>query len=216
MKNDLKRIRLNTNTIPLYIACWSDPKSTTDNGLVVNGKSNDKFISYIKNQYPEAPKPTQDEQDSENENVDKNKIYYTEFFNYFRDNFVNYKEGRILCVNSPVLLSKFFSPPKNNQETAPANNANTTQIFSNRSGEVKFTIVTMPIEFVNKQERLSSQYQYGEKLHVRCSMEMTEKKKDEKGKDIAQYQKTIYRDINSKGRSVIGTSGKGSAVAVWS
>lgn len=161
MKNDLKRSKLTASIIPLYVASWD---GTTKN-----------FISGITRSDSTAFK-----------NAIDNQLGTDASFN-FKDSFVNYQLGYILCVNTPALLNKFYG---------------TGSLLP--SDTIRFSKVLMPSEFIKKQNSLSSTYQLGEKINVRAGYEIID------GKQII-----VYRDTNAKGRSRLKTGG-GGAVAVWS
>jgi hypothetical protein len=120
-----------------------------------------------------------------------NKIIQDGYSKFLND-FINYQDGLILCVNTTNLLSK--------------SEYKTSNAFSD---SLRFTVVKMPGEFVNvNKSKLSSPYQYGERLRVSASFE---KKSDTRQKDL------IYRDTNIKGRSKTGSDSTGGVgVGVWS
>lgn len=103
----------------------------------------------------------------------------------FLGNFVNYNLGQILCVNTSTALNQ----------------------LTNTSG-LKFTVVSMPEEFINKVSSIKSGYFYGEALTVSIIIE-----KQENG--ITKY---TYRDTNRRGRSISGGTieSVGSSIGVWS
>lgn len=169
MKNDLKRSKLGSNVVSLYIASWDGVTKDFKNGV------------------------TRCESDTFKKSIDE-QLGDDASFN-FKDSFVNYKLGYILCVNTPALLNKFYKTRE--QETAEPTDPKTFN-------PVRFTKVLMPPEFIAKQTSLSSQYQLGEKLSVRAGYEIINKK-----------QVAVYKDANAKGRSRLKTGG-GGAVAVWS
>lgn len=110
----------------------------------------------------------------------------------FESNFVNYTDGKILCVNTPKALVAF-------QENGEFD----------LSG-LKFTLVFMPEEFKGKRSELSSGYLYGESLTI--SIVASSSLKDDNEPSYG-YQ---YRDANRKGRSVLGGTGTGVGIGVWS
>ena len=139
----------------------------------------------------------------------------------FQDDFINYKSGLILCVNTHFDLNKFFA-------TSSLPNSGNLGIgaYSSLPNSVVFTVVTMPQQFINKKGSLTKDYDYGEKLRVLSSQETT-------GSTIYQIPKAsaprqavtnkslisyiTRRDANMIGRSVKSQStGGGGGVGVWS
>lgn len=139
----------------------------------------------------------------------------------FQDDFINYKSGLILCVNTHFDLNKFFA-------TSSLPNSGNLGIgaYSSLPNNVVFTVVTMPQQFINKKGSLTKDYDYGEKLRVLSSQETT-------GSTIYQIPKAsaprqavtnkslisyiTRRDANMIGRSVKSQStGGGGGVGVWS
>ena len=110
----------------------------------------------------------------------------------FESNFVNYTNGKILCVNTPKTLVDFQENGK-----------------FNPSG-LKFTLVFMPEEFKGKRSSLSSGYLYGESLTISIVASSNSRNDNEPSYG---YE---YRDANRKGRSVLGGTGTGVGIGVWS
>lgn len=90
MKNDLKRSKLGSNVVSLYIASWDGVTKNSKNGV------------------------RKCESDTLKGSIDE-QLGTDASFN-FLDSFVNYKLGYILCVNTPALLNKFYKTT--NEETA--------------------------------------------------------------------------------------------------
>jgi len=141
--------------------------------------------------------------------------------NLFLDNFINYTEGVILCMNQSGVLNKFF-------ETATRTTG--AGIFTGIASSVIFKCVRMPGEFKNQKNILSSAYAYGEKLILGVTFE---DQNSLMGNQIAQVPKgaqassinvsggrrmiTVYRDLNIKGRCLKGSGAStGSSIGVWS
>ncbi len=139
----------------------------------------------------------------------------------FQDDFINYKSGLILCVNTHFDLNKFFAT-----SSAPSSGNLGIGAYSSLPNSVVFTVVTMPQQFINKKGSLTKDYDYGEKLRVLSSQETT-------GSTIYQIPKAsaprqavtnkslisyiTRRDANMIGRSVKSQStGGGGGVGVWS
>lgn len=169
MKNDLKRSKLGSSVIPLYIASWNGVQKTSKDGV---SKCESDLL-----------KKAIDAQLGDDMSLN------------FKDNFVNYKLGYILCVNTPALLNKFYKSDE--QERVKPTDPKYIP-------PTRFTKVLMPPEFISRRTSLSSEYKLGEKLSVRAGYEIINKK-----------QIAVYRDTNAKGRSRMKTGG-GGAVAVWS
>lgn len=111
----------------------------------------------------------------------------------FESNFVNYTNGKILCVNTPKALVAF-------QENG-----------TYKPSGLKFTLVFMPEEFKGKRSELSSGYLYGESLTISIVASS-----NSRGDNEPSYGYE-YRDANRKGRSVLGESqGAGVGIGVWS
>lgn len=121
----------------------------------------------------------------------------------FASDFINYAEGKILCVNTPALMNK-----------------DVFKTYNSVSNTLKFTLVLMPAEFVNSQpNQLSSPYVYGEKIRVVGSFETVLQSSSINGQTqsiIPRNKVYIYRDSNIKGRSKGGQSQSGTGVGVWS
>ena len=139
----------------------------------------------------------------------------------FQDDFINYKSGLILCVNTHFDLNKFFAT-----SSLPNSGNLGFGAYSSLPNSVVFTVVTMPQQFINKKGSLTKDYDYGEKLRVLSSQETT-------GSTIYQIPKAsaprqavtnkslisyiTRRDANMIGRSVKSQStGGGGGVGVWS
>jgi hypothetical protein len=141
--------------------------------------------------------------------------------NLFLDNFINYTEGVILCMNQAGVLNKFF-------ETATGTTG--AGIFTGIASSVIFKCVRMPGEFKNQKNILSSAYAYGEKLILGVTFE---DQNSLVGNQTAQVPKgaqassinvsggrrmiTVYRDLNIKGRCLKGSGAStGNSIGVWS
>lgn len=160
MNNDLEITKLTDSVVGLYIASWNGGES----------------ISNLKNPAVSALRTE----------------LTTQFPNLgieFDQSFINYITGRILCVNTPALLNKFFVDSTDSAEQ--------DEKIKLRSA-IRFTLVEMPKEFVNNELSLSSKYAIGEKLSV------------------AYVGDEVYRDTNVKARSKMKSSSGGSGVGVWS
>ena len=139
----------------------------------------------------------------------------------FKDDFINYKSGLILCVNTHFDLNKFFA-------TSSLPNSGNLGIgaYSSLPNNVVFTVVTMPQQFINKKGSLTKDYDYGEKLRVLSSQETTgstiyqipnasASRQAVTNKSLISY--ITRRDANMIGRSVKSQStGGGGGVGVWS
>jgi hypothetical protein len=129
----------------------------------------------------------------------------------FSSNFVNYKEGYLLCVNTASILNKFFSGTEA-----------TNVAFKSISDSLRFTAVKMPAEFIGaSKSNLSSTYQYGEKLKVGFLSEVvpsSDKVQSQRNDTVTSNtsQILVYRDMNMRGRSKSGGGGTSSGVGVWS
>ncbi len=105
----------------------------------------------------------------------------------FKFDFVNYADTSILCVNTDKFLRS---------------------IPVGRVGALKFTLVRMPAEFNEGKEKISSFYEYGERLSVVVGRERTLNSRTET---------IVYRDANVKGRSKkFGSTTTGGGIGVWS
>lgn len=142
--------------------------------------------------------------------------------NLFLDNFINYTEGVILCMNQAGVLNKFF-----------ATGAGTIRggIYTGIASSIIFKCVRMPGEFKNQKNILSSTYAYGEKLILGVTFE---DQNSLVGNQTSQVPKgaaastlsnvtggkrmiTVYRDLNIKGRCLKGSGAStGSSIGVWS
>lgn len=132
----------------------------------------------------------------------------------FDNNFINYTEGYVLCVNTPAVLSALVG----------ATNGAGSLLAS-----LVFTVVRIPADFIGKESSLSSKYEYGEKLKVFFSFEINSLVQQNPFgvslggsyvSSIAQgtpRQSLVARDANVKGRAVKGAStGGGGGIGVWS
>ena len=205
MKNDLKRSKLTSSVVPLHVASWDGAAlRNVDSGITVCKSK--QFQQAVEDQ-----------------------LGIDEAAN-FNKSFVNYSLGFILCVNTPILLSKFYkrdagtiSVPDGVIDSATGEqrvdlSGFPTTIFAlenvpkpgkdKSKALVRFCKVLMPSEFINRANSLSSDYKTGEKLAVRASYEMV--KVNEKS-----IQKVVYRDVNASGRSRLKTNDAGGA-GVWS
>ena len=142
--------------------------------------------------------------------------------NLFLDNFINYKEGVILCMNQAGVLNKFFDT-----------GAGTIRggIYTGIASSIIFKCVRMPGEFKNQKNILSSTYAYGEKLILGVTFE---DQNSLVGNQTSQVPKgaaastlsnvtggkrmiTVYRDLNIKGRCLKGSGAStGNSIGVWS
>ncbi len=167
MQVNLKSSKIQNPIFPLYIASWD--------GVLGSSKKSIKetesftFLEAIQSQ-----------------------LTNEEALNFER-NFINYEKGCILCVNTPMLLNKFFATAKVEEP-----------IYLKRADSIRFAKVTMPQEFQRRMTSLSSKYELGEKLDIRISFEK-----------LQNLNVTLYRDTNTRGRSV-SKSGNGGGVGVWS
>jgi len=112
----------------------------------------------------------------------------------FAADFVNYDKGIILCVNTSNLLNK--------------TEYTTSNAFSD---SLRFTVVKMPGDFSKiDKSKLSSPYEYGERLRISASFEKSSSQ-DTRKKSL------VYRDTNIKGRSRAGQQSTGGVgIGVWS
>lgn len=189
--NQLKQQKVERNNPVVWIADWNG----TNKGL--SSINNPYLISAVKKQLG------------------------TPTANLFLDDFINYREGVILCMNQAGILNKFFTIG------TPAGN---TGIYRGISDSVVFKCVRMPGEFKNNKTSLSSAYAYGEKLVLGVSFEDPDTIIGNQTPQIpinaTAYQGNvrgatrmiaIYRDLNIKGRSVKGSgTSTGSSIGVWS
>lgn len=171
MPEQLRHFPLRNSVIDLYIANFQGATNAGSAGSSFGLKSIPEAYKYL---------------------IDKIKQQIPTDHSKFNDDFINYKEGIILCVNTSALLNK--------QQYQNSNS------FSN---SLKFTVVKIPGDFIGvNKSQLSSAYAYGERLRVSASFE-----KDPKGN---QNIKTLtYRDTNIKGRSRTGGQSIG-GIGVWS
>ena len=141
--------------------------------------------------------------------------------NLFLDNFINYTEGVILCMNQAGVLNKFF---------ATSTRTTGAGIFTGIASSIIFKCVRMPGEFKNQKNILSSAYAYGEKLILGVTFE---DQNSLVGNQTSQVPKgatastsnvtggkrmiTVYRDLNIKGRCLKGSGAStGNSIGVWS
>lgn len=221
MKNDLKKVRLSGQNVHLYIFKW-DAKDT-QKGLGIQYKELVKtsVVERVVDQIAGKDSPKDME--------------------FFLNNFINKEKGVILCVNTPVLMSKFFTPEPIINKPEPDNRTDDEKIADAKqyaakkkkwdeseklNQYVRFTKVFMPEEFKNNSH-LTSEYVFGEKLLVAASFEVDRVKAAKARADIQagattspsainKGNKTLvlyYTDTNSKGRS---TKGKSGGAATWS
>ena len=150
--------------------------------------------------------------------------------NLFLDNFINYKEGVILCMNQAGVLNKFFDT-----------GAGTIRggIYTGIASSIIFKCVRMPGEFKDQKNILSSAYAYGEKLILGVTFEDpnsligNQTSQTSQTPQIVQIPNgaqasasnvkggrrmiTVYRDLNIKGRCLKGSGAStGSSIGVWS
>jgi|688.fasta_scaffold12954_3 hypothetical protein len=152
--------------------------------------------------------------------------------NLFNDDFINYKEGFILCQNVDVLLNKIFgSTAAGSTGSSGSSAASEVPTLPNLRKIISFTVVRMPSTFKNQKGNLSSNYAYGEKLKVSVSLEPLEDVGT--GKPPNSQQSTgpiknnkflvkpgvlflVYRDANIIARTLKSQSGGGGGIGVWS
>jgi hypothetical protein len=149
------------------------------------------------------------------------------YFNEFKDDFINYKTGVILCVNNPFDLNKFFQGA-NAAPSGGTGGSGGIGVYTYLSNSVVFTVVRMPEEFINQKGNLTKDYQYGEKLGV-----INSKETFSSANSLYQLPNTPYapaaptknslvsydvrRDANIRGRSVkTKSTSSGGGVGVWS
>jgi len=148
--------------------------------------------------------------------------------NLFIDDFINYKEGFILCQNVGVLLNKIFgSGSTGSTGTTGSSGTSGVPELPNLRKIISFTVVRMPSTFKNQKGNLSSNYAYGEKLKVSVSLEPLEDagtgkpvKSSQSGGPIKGEGKPgvlylVYRDTNIIARTLKSQSG-GGGIGVWS
>lgn len=147
----------------------------------------------------------------------------------FIDDFINYKEGFILCQNVDVLLNEIFgSSSTGSTGTTGSSGTSGEPILPNLKKIISFTVVRMPSTFKNQKGNLSSNYAYGEKLQVSVSLEALEdigsgkpvrsrpRKGPIKNKDKPGVLYLVYRDTNIIARTLKSQSGGGGGIGVWS
>jgi len=178
----------------LYIASFNRSKTQTGLSTIKNGQLNTAVLNQIG---PQA---------------------YAEF----KDDFINYKSGLILCVNTQFDLNKFFG---SSPEAPFAGNLG-IGVYSSLPNNVVFTVVLMPQQFINKKGSLTKDYEYGEKLRVLSSQEtngaaiyqipnLSATRSPVTKNSLVSY--IVRRDANMIGRSVkTQASGGGGGVGVWS
>lgn len=141
--------------------------------------------------------------------------------NLFFDNFINYKQGVILCMNQAGVLNKFFTV------ATPTGN---TGIYRGISDSIVFKCVRMPGEFIDQKNILSSFYAYGEKLVLAVSFEDPNTLGGNTTPQIPNNAQAsasnvrggrrmipVYRDLNIRGRCLKGSgTSTGSSIGVWS
>lgn len=145
-------------------------------------------------------------------------------YNLFLNDFINYKEGLILCMNQAGVLNKFFSIPTQSGGNVGAG------IYRGIADSLVFKCVRMPFEFKDQKTNLSSPYGYGEKLLLTVSFENSATLNGNKTTQLPDKATiypsilpggnklvAIYRDANIRGRSVKGGgTTTGSGIGVWS
>lgn len=153
----------------------------------------------------------------------------------FQDDFINYKDGFMLCQNMDTLLHLIFgsgtpaSKPSGSSGSSGA--VSNIPALANLRNTISFTPVRMPSTFKNQKGNLSENYQYGEKLMVAVSLEPLEDEGTIKPTGSQQAKGPItkgpgknkkrgvlffvYRDGNIKARTLKSQSG-GGGIGVWS
>lgn len=143
-------------------------------------------------------------------------------YKLFLENFINYRDGYILCVNTPFYLNNFKS---------------SSSAFS-ITGSLIFTAVKMPEQFLDQEGQLSSNYEYGEKITVLFKYENSKNVNTNSSSGLigknptplpsnyisnipssASRQILMARDMNTKGRSLKTQSvagGGGIGIGIWS
>ena len=212
MKNDLQRTKLSSVIVNLYIASW-------------NGKDLEPGTNRATGASAELSEAVDD-------------MLGKDSSKKFKDSFINYKDGIILCTNTPTILDKFFKSQTAISDTATAaekaaatakDAAAAAPSLNATKSYVRFTIVKMPEEFKNREASLSSDYKVGEKLAVRVSVELESVNSNgttstatsssstaTSSSSGLKKQVTTYRDSNAKGRSVLKSGNQASSAAVWS
>jgi len=141
--------------------------------------------------------------------------------NLFLDNFINYAQGVILCMNQAGVLNKFFE--RRTGTTAAG-------IFVGIASSIVFKCVRMPGEFQDQKNILSSPYAYGEKLILGVTFEdpnslvgnQTPQVPNGAAASVSNVTGgrrmiTVYRDLNIKGRCLKGSGAStGNSIGVWS
>ncbi len=140
----------------------------------------------------------------------------------FNEDFINYKDGVILCQNTNVLLIQIFGSSGSSAAAAGI------PVYANLRNTISFTPVRMPSTFINQKGNLSSNYEYAEKLKVEVSFEPLEDaatmkppgSQQSKGPMPLKTNKRgvlfpVYRDTNIKSRTLKSQSG-GGGIGVWS
>ena len=130
-------------------------------------------------------------------------------FNLFTNDFINYAQGVILCVNQSGVLNKFF---------VPGAGTATGGIYTGISGSIIFKCVRMPGEFKEKKNILSSFYDYGEKLILGVTFEDPNSLVGNQTPQIPNGAQAyasnvkggrrmiaVYRDLNIRGRCLKGS-----------
>lgn len=192
----LQVTQLQASTPPLYIISYNASKTKTGITSIKNNLLSASILSQI------------------------GQTSYAEF----KDDFINYKSGLILCCNTPVDLNKIFST-----SAVAASTGNLgVGIYASLPNNVVFKVVRMPAEFINQKGNLTKDYEYGEKLFVISTKEtssignsiyqipaLAPQPKSPVSGGLVSY--IIYRDSNARGRSVKAKStGGGGGIGVWS
>ncbi len=150
----------------------------------------------------------------------------------FNEDFINYKDGVILCQNTNVLLIQIFGSgtpqPASSGFSGSSAAAAGIPVYANLRNTISFTPVRMPSTFINQKGNLSSNYEYAEKLKVEVSFEPLEDaatmkppgSQQSKGPMPLKPNKRgvlfpVYRDTNIKSRTLKSQSG-GGGIGVWS
>lgn len=211
MKNDLKKIKLSGQFVYLHIVKWNKEK-----GFQGLGKK-ERLIEYVKAQIPNRA----------TQRLNPLEISQVALF---KDNFINNKDGIILCVNTPVYIEKFFqeSPKREDYPTEtekPGSDEEFKKMMLDWNTQdkaldsarlmIRFTMVFMPEEFKGRSNQaLSSPYVYGEKLLVSASFQKDKLKAEAAQTGGNKQLYLYYTDTNSKGRSAGGRGGAGAGT--WS
>ena len=195
--NQLKQQKVEKNNPVVWVCDWD---------------GSNKGLGSIKNQYLDAAVVRQLGFDT---------------WNLFSDDFINYKEGVILCMNQAGVLNKFFSV---GTPSGVAGTNGATGIYRGISDSIVFKCVRMPGEFKNQKNILSSVYTYGEKLILAVSFEdpnsLVGNQTPQIPNNASAFKSNvrggtrmipIYRDLNIKGRCLKGSgTSTGSSIGVWS